>query len=101
MDEKICPRCGESVKPVPIVYGLPGVDLWEQAQRGDVRLGGCVIGDESPDYACPNCDAPLPYVDEARLRREMAAATSAAEPPRSPPEGEILMYVGPTRRAAE
>ena len=66
VDEKVCPRCGESVKPVPIVYGYPGPEMVEQAERGEIRLGGCVVGEESPDYASPVCDALLPYVNEER-----------------------------------
>ena len=73
MDEKSCPRCREWVKPVPIVYGYPSAELFEQAERGELRLGGCMIGDESPDYACSACDALLPYVNEDRARARVRA----------------------------
>ena len=33
-EEKLCPRCGESVKPVPIAYRYPGPEIIEQAERG-------------------------------------------------------------------
>ena len=32
------------------------------AERGEVILGGCIAGDEAPDYQCRDCDAPLPWV---------------------------------------
>ena len=70
MDElRPCPRCHAQIQPVPIVYGLPTREAWLEAQSGRIRLGGCVIGDESPDYACPECDALLPWVNPERLKR--------------------------------
>lgn len=70
MDEsRTCPRCGVEIEPVPIVYGLPTREAWLEAQSGRIRLGGCVIGDESPDYACPACDALLPWVNPDRRMR--------------------------------
>ena len=77
-EPRLCPRCGESVKPVPIVYGLPGPEMIEQAERRQIRLGGCVVGDESPDYACPACEAPLPYVNEERDRPKPSPFPSPA-----------------------
>ena len=53
----VCPRCGHAM--VPLVYGLPGPDLFDAAQRGEVVLGGCVLpmsrDDEDSDWACPVC----------------------------------------------
>jgi len=45
-----CPDCGW--KPVPIVYGLPHSSDWE---RGDIVLGGCIVDEFQPDFACRNC----------------------------------------------
>ncbi len=56
----ICPICGGKV--VPIVYGMPTVELEEKADRGEVVLGGCCLAvDENgrsidPKWACINCD---------------------------------------------
>lgn len=56
-----CPACG-SLDAVRIVYGLPDHELGLAAERGEVALGGCIIGAESPDYECRGCHAPLPWV---------------------------------------
>lgn len=61
-----CPSCG-SREAVEIVYGLPDLELGRSAERGEVVLGGCVIGPESPEYECRSCGAPLPWIaDDGR-----------------------------------
>ena len=49
-----CPNCNSS-NVIPIVYGMPAPDLQEQAERGEVKLGGCVVTDEDPDLYCNDC----------------------------------------------
>jgi len=49
-----CPQCG-STAARPIVYGLPGKDLLQAANRGDVELGGCCIIHNAPAWECPDC----------------------------------------------
>ncbi len=56
-----CPRCG-STDAIRIQYGYPGPEMSESAQRGEIRLGGCLVGPESPAYECRACDAPLPWL---------------------------------------
>lgn len=56
-----CPRCG-STDAIRIIYGLPDHELFAASERGEVALGGCVIGEESPDFECRACGAPLPFV---------------------------------------
>ena len=51
-----CPTCG--TQTLRIVYGMPSRELWEQAERGEVMLGGCEP--EMPDWWCPSCEAALP-----------------------------------------
>lgn len=46
----LCPTCG--ARGVPIVYGMPGIELFEKAERGEIVLGGCVIDGEMPTHAC-------------------------------------------------
>lgn len=48
-----CPRCSGDLQP--IVYGLPGDELWNAFERGEVALGGCVVGDQH--YRCRACGA--------------------------------------------
>jgi len=45
-----CPTCGRPT--VPIVYGMPGPGLFEEAERGAVVLGGCVIEFDMPTLVC-------------------------------------------------
>ena len=49
-----CPDCmsGDSV---PIVYGLPGIQLHHAALRGEILLGGCVISGDDPQWICRVC----------------------------------------------
>jgi len=57
-DEEIvagpCPRCAK-LDPIPIVYGLPGPGLVEQADRGEVEIGGCLIWPDQPNFVCRAC----------------------------------------------
>jgi hypothetical protein len=49
-----CPRCG-SREVAEIVYGLPGSDLAEAEERGEVILGGCEP--KEARRACRSCGA--------------------------------------------
>ena len=50
-----CPKCGGKV--VKIVYGMPTPELYEQAERKEVVLGGCCINlDGNPQWACVECE---------------------------------------------
>lgn len=51
---KQCPKCG-SKNSVPIVYCMPGPELFEEAEAGKVKLGGCCIIDGNPEFHCNNC----------------------------------------------
>ena len=60
-----CPACNGS-KLIPIVYGLPGRELMEQSDRGEIELGGCVvtqiidldgIRNNDPELHCPTCSS--------------------------------------------
>jgi hypothetical protein len=46
----VCPRCG--ARAIPILRGLPSLEAFEAAGRGEVALGGCVVDDADPDLAC-------------------------------------------------
>jgi hypothetical protein len=49
-----CPECG--AEGVPIVYGMPGSELIAEEEAGQVVLGGCVVGEENPTWACKGPD---------------------------------------------
>lgn len=37
---------------VPFVYGKPGKELLQQAERGEVKLAGCIYSNTSPRLYC-------------------------------------------------
>lgn len=49
-----CPRCG-SYRIVRILYGLPPADVGAAAGRGEVILGGCMVGEDPPEWGCGDC----------------------------------------------
>ena len=51
---KKCTKCGENL--IEIIYGMPGSELFEAEERGEVILGGCEVFDDQPEYRCKNCD---------------------------------------------
>ncbi|WP_346619239.1 hypothetical protein [Blastococcus montanus] len=52
---RVCPGCGRE-DSIPVVYGLPGGDIFEQAEHGRVALGGCLVMEEQPAFVCRSCD---------------------------------------------
>jgi hypothetical protein len=55
------PSCG-STDAIRIEYGYPTREMAEAEDRGKIRLGGCLIGPESPDFECRGCGVALPWV---------------------------------------
>jgi hypothetical protein len=51
--ETACPACGGTL--VPIVYGLPGPEAAEAANRGEIALGGCMVTGDDPQFQCAAC----------------------------------------------
>ena len=49
-----CPECGRRTV-VPIIYGYPMPALSAAAERGEVALGGCCLGDDMPEWSCKSC----------------------------------------------
>ena len=50
-----CPKCGKSDSIVPIMYGMPAGEAIEEAERGEIALGGCLVGDIDTNYKCRRC----------------------------------------------
>ena len=40
---------------IDIVYGYPGDKLLSDASQSKVKLGGCVIWGDDPEYTCKSC----------------------------------------------
>jgi hypothetical protein len=55
-----CPASG-SPDAVRVIYGYPDTELGAAERRGEIVLGGCLWGSESPEYECRTCRAPLPW----------------------------------------
>jgi len=51
---QLCPNCGAG-DWIPILYGFPGEEAMEASKRGEVALGGCVIGETNPTRECKRC----------------------------------------------
>ena len=52
--DMICPKCG-SKNTVPIIYGLPSLDLYEKEQKREILLGGCCVTSDAPCCYCKDC----------------------------------------------
>lgn len=48
----LCPVCKDHKNVISIVYGKPTKSTIEKAERGECRLGGCIVGPNSPKYYC-------------------------------------------------
>ena len=58
-----CPRC-QSHRVLPIAYGFPGPEMFALAERGEIVLGGCIIGEHNPNRACLDCGEHWYEVDD-------------------------------------
>lgn len=50
----ICPKCGQKTG-IAILYGYPSEEMFEQANRNEIILGGCARLIEDPDRQCLKC----------------------------------------------
>jgi hypothetical protein len=50
----VCPACAER-SVVSILYGMPDHKLFEAAERGEVVIGGCMVGPDQPTAVCRSC----------------------------------------------
>jgi hypothetical protein len=69
-----CPKCG-SLDIVPILYGLPGPEMMDSAEKGRIELGGCCVTDNDPQKRCKACGTefdfqPLRVARRAREKKE-------------------------------
>ena len=47
-----CPVCHKSDQVIRIVYGYPGQKMLEDAEKGIIKLGGCIIDPNNPKWYC-------------------------------------------------
>lgn len=57
-----CSTCGGKV--VIINYGEPTYEAYQAEQRGELVLGGCLIGPNAPDWQCVQCGAQFLKVEK-------------------------------------
>ena len=50
-----CPKCSSDLV-VPIMYGMPGPEMQQDYFDGKIKLGGCGMSEENPDYHCKDCN---------------------------------------------
>jgi len=50
-----CPKCGSDKNTIPIVYGLADASLLRRSNRGEVKLGGCIVTGHDPKWYCKSC----------------------------------------------
>ncbi len=65
LDLPACTMCG-SMDTIPIVYGYPGPEMMEEAQRGEVILGGCCVIEDQPNQECRACGAQFALASDRR-----------------------------------
>jgi len=65
----ICPRCKQK-RGVNIDYGYPSHELFEQAERNEAVLGGCMQALGDPDRQCLNCGHQWEIVRRRPLSKE-------------------------------
>ena len=51
---KKCFTCG-SLDVAKIIYGYPTVEAFKEQEEGKIKLGGCLISEDSPQYHCNKC----------------------------------------------
>jgi len=55
MPKRKCPKCGSS-NTVKILYGYPTEEAFLLAEEGKIKLGGCCVFSENPEYYCKDCE---------------------------------------------
>ena len=51
---KQCPKCGLK-NSIRIVYGMPTHKTFLEGEVGKIKLGGCELDDNYPEYHCKDC----------------------------------------------
>jgi len=54
IEHRTCPECGGRL--IPIMYGNPGPNMIEAAEKGEIILGGTEIKKINPNWRCEDCN---------------------------------------------
>ena len=54
--KKKCPNCSSAESVVPIRYGMPGPGMQQKYYEGEIKLGGCMVAMDNPNWHCKICD---------------------------------------------
>jgi len=54
MRKRKYPKCNSN-NLIPIIYGMPGIDLVEKENKGEIKFGGCIVMPDSPKWYCEDC----------------------------------------------
>lgn len=60
-----CPSCSRADQVRPIVRGYPSPALERRVRRGEVVLGGCMVGYIDPRHHCRRCRASFNFTRPA------------------------------------
>lgn len=55
-----CPKCKTNREVIPILYGYPSYEGFKKAEAGKLKLGGCEITEDSPQFYCKACQETIP-----------------------------------------
>ena len=53
---KQCPKCSSKEIVIPIRYGMPGVEMQQDFHEGKIKLGGCGMVENAPEWYCNKCE---------------------------------------------
>ena len=53
-EKPVCPKC-KSKNVIPIMYGLPTGEVAREEKEGKIKLGGCCVGENDPQWYCKEC----------------------------------------------
>ena len=54
--KKKCPNCSSAEFVVPIRYGMPGPGMQQKYYEGEIKLGGCCMAEDMPNWHCKKCE---------------------------------------------
>ena len=54
--KKKCSNCSSAEFVVPIMYGMPGVEMQQKYHEEKIKLGGCMVEIGAPDWHCKECE---------------------------------------------